>query len=129
MAGYSQPGDRGSVIVFSPTTSWLIQSWFFAGIVNPNDIFNNDAYHNSWAPSLNASGVNKSYGSVSSRCYGVNIGGLLVLAQTPSYTHLVPQVSGAVDEWALSTHMTYSGGGLEQLETHYSAFIASYWCF
>lgn len=92
-------------------------------MVNPNDIFNDDAYPNSWAPSLNAPGVDKIYGSVSSRCYGVNIAGLLVLAHTPPYTRLVPQVSGAVDKWALSMHVTYSSGGLEQLKTRHSAFI------
>lgn len=70
---------------------------------NPNDIFNNDAYPNTWAPSPKAPGVDEIYGLVSSRwAYGVNIGGLLVLAQTPSCTRLVLQV----DEWALSTHMT-----------------------
>jgi hypothetical protein len=71
-------------------------------MVNPNDIFNNDTYPNTWAPSLKAPGVDQIYGSVSSRCYGVYIGGLLVLAQTTSCTRLVLQV----DEWVLSTHMT-----------------------
>jgi len=42
--------------------------WFFAGVDNPNDPFNNGAYPNSWTPPLNSSwtwGVDKIYGSVS----------------------------------------------------------------
>jgi hypothetical protein len=62
-----------------------------------------------------ARGVDKTYGSVSSRCYGVNTGGLCV-PEPPHYTFLLPEVSCAVDELILSTHMEYAGG-LEQLET------------
>ncbi|KAG1823532.1 uncharacterized protein BJ212DRAFT_1424451 [Suillus subaureus] len=56
------------------------------GVANSIDTFNNDAYPNSWTPSLYTTwtrGVDRTYGSVSSRCYGVNIGELLVLEHPP----------------------------------------------
>lgn len=107
-----------------------------AGIDDPKDPFNTNAYPNSWTPPLNTSWT---WGK--DRVYGVNLGGMLFLDCTrlhpltrvgwfvlepfiaPSLFQKYPE---AVDEWTLSqliANDTSSGGLQAVLENHYNTFI------
>lgn len=118
-------GGDGSTITTEDGTTFTYSNafggtWYW----DPENPFNNNAQAQTWTPPLNQT---FNYGT--DKIFGVNLGGWLTTepfiapALYEKYLSASPQ---PVDEWTLSEAMaadTSSGGGLQQLETHYQTFV------